>query len=598
MTVLPGRSQQERLAALYALSSRLGTTLELPLLLDQVMDAIIQLTGAERGFLVLVGEDDGALETVAARNLEQETIGGGEAQISRSIVERVIESGEPLLSDNAQDDERFAERKSVIGLRLRSIMCAPLRVRGRIIGAAFVDNRLQSGVFLPEDLQLLSAFANQAAIAIENARLFQQTDQALARRVEELTLFQRIDQQLNRSLDLAEVLDLALAWAVTITGADGGSIGLLQDAAADDAAAGAATNATGGDAGGAAALRLLAFRGANESMPPREIPLSHPVLEAVSRERGSVLTRNVTAALAIDGSPAATQLAVPIRRVGGDTGLITLESRFENAFGQEDITFIERLADRAAVAIENARLYQELHQANQAKSDFISLVTHELRIPMTSIRGYTDLLLGEIAGPLGGSQKEFVNTIRRNLDRMVVLVRDLSDINRIESGRMKFEFSEFDLNELVEEIARDFREAIEARQQTLTLAPSPSPLVIHADRTRIAQAVTNLVSNANKYTPERGTIHLRMQRKESVAEVAVIDDGIGIAAEDQARLFSQFFRSEDEEVRAQSGWGLGLSIVKKLVEAQGGQVTFSSTLGEGSTFTVTIPLVEGASDDR
>jgi signal transduction histidine kinase len=598
MTVLPGRSQQERLAALYALSSRLGTTLELPLLLDQVMDAIIQLTGAERGFLVLVGEDDGALETVAARNLEQETIGGGEAQISRSIVERVIESGEPLLSDNAQDDERFAERKSVIGLRLRSIMCAPLRVRGRIIGAAFVDNRLQSGVFLPEDLQLLSAFANQAAIAIENARLFQQTDQALARRVEELTLFQRIDQQLNRSLDLAEVLDLALAWAVTITGADGGSIGLLQDAAADDAAAGAATNATGGDAGGAAALRLLAFRGANESMPPREIPLSHPVLEAVSRERGSVLTRNVTAALAIDGSPAATQLAVPIRRVGGDTGLITLESRFENAFGQEDITFIERLADRAAVAIENARLYQELHQANQAKSDFISLVTHELRIPMTSIRGYTDLLLGEIAGPLGGSQKEFVNTIRRNLDRMAVLVRDLSDINRIESGRMKFEFSEFDLNELVEEIARDFREAIEARQQTLTLAPSPSPLVIHADRTRIAQAVTNLVSNANKYTPERGTIHLRMQRKESVAEVAVIDDGIGIAAEDQARLFSQFFRSEDEEVRAQSGWGLGLSIVKKLVEAQGGQVTFSSTLGEGSTFTVTIPLVEGASDDR
>jgi signal transduction histidine kinase len=598
MTVLPERSQQERLAALYALSSRLGTTLELPLLLDQVMDAIIQLTGAERGFLVLVGEDDGALETVAARNLEQETIGGSEAQISRSIVERVIESGEPLLSDNAQDDERFAERKSVIGLRLRSIMCAPLRARGRIIGAAFVDNRLQSGVFLPEDLQLLSAFANQAAIAIENARLFQQTDQALARRVEELTLFQRIDQQLNRSLDLAEVLDLALAWAVTLTGADGGTIGLLQHAGAEDAAAESTTNVTGGDAGGAASLRLLAFRGASDTVPAREIPLSHPVLEAVSREGGSVLTRNVTAALAIDGSPAATQLAVPIRREGSDIGLITLESRFANAFGQEDITFIERLADRAAVAIENARLYQELHQANQAKSDFISLVTHELRIPMTSIRGYTDLLLGEIAGPLGGSQKEFVNTIRRNLDRMAVLVRDLSDINRIESGRMKFEFSEFDVAELVEEIARDFRETIERRQQTLTLAPSPAPLVIYADRTRIAQVVTNLVSNANKYTPDGGTIHLRMQRKENVAEVAVIDDGIGIAAEDQARLFSQFFRSEDEEVRAQSGWGLGLSIVKKLVEAQGGQVTFSSTLGEGSTFTVRIPLVEGGSDDR
>lgn len=591
-------SQQEPLAALYALSSRLGTTLELPLLLNQVMDAIILLTGAERGFLVLIDEASGALELVAARNVDQETIDGSKPQISRTIVERVIESGEPVLTDDAQDDERFAARQSVMGLRLRAIMCAPLRARGKIIGAAFVDNRLQRGIFSDDDLQLLIAFANQAAIAIENARLFQQTDQALARRVEELALFQRIDQQLNRPLDLGEVLDLALTWAVTLTGADGGSIGLLHSAAVGDTTYIAPPDPAASADRGTPTLRLLAFRGDSATTPRRDIPLSHPVLAAVSSQAGSVLTYDVTDALAIDGSPAATQLAVPIRREGIDVGLIALESRYRDAFAEEDILFVERLADRAAVAIENARLYEEVRRANKAKSDFISLVTHELRIPMTSIRGYTDLLLGEMIGPLSGQQKEFVGTIRRNLDRMAVLVRDLSDINRIESGRMSLEFGDFDLNKVVEEVARDLREAVEGRRQTLTLSPSTTLPPVHADRTRIGQALTNLLSNANKYTPEGGTISVRTQRTGQMAEIAVSDNGIGIAPQDQARLFTQFFRSEDEAVRAQTGWGLGLSIVKMLVEAQGGQIEFDSTLGQGSTFTLAVPLARGIGNGR
>lgn len=590
--------QQERLAALYALSSRLGTTLELPLLLNQVMDAIIELTSAERGFLVLVDQASGALETVAARNVEHETIDATQQQISRTVVERVISSGEPVLTDDAQDDERFASQQSVMGLRLRAIMCAPLLVRGRTIGATFVDNRLQRGIFSEDDLQLLIAFANQAAIAIDNARLFQQTDQALARRVDELSLFQRIDQQLNRSLDLAEVLDLALTWAVTLTGADGGSIGLLQRAAAQDATDSTPSSLSESADGSTLRLRLLAFRGGSTTAPQRDIPLSHPVLAAVSTDGGSVLTYDVSDALAIDGSPAATQLAVPIRREGVDVGLIALESRHPNAFAEEDVLFVERLADRAAVAIENARLYDEVRRANKAKSDFISLVTHELRVPMTSIRGYTDLLLGEMIGPLSGSQKEFLGTIRRNLDRMAVLVRDLSDINRIESGRMSFEFSDFDLNEVVEEVARDLREAVEGRRQTLTLSPSTTLPPVYADRTRIGQALTNLLSNANKYTPEGGAISVRTQRSGQFAEVAVSDDGIGIAPDDQVHLFTQFFRSEDEAVRAQTGWGLGLSIVKMLIEAQGGQIGLDSMLGKGSTFTLGVPLSRGVDRDR
>lgn len=573
------RSEQERLAALYEVSSRLGSTLDLAELLNLVMDATIQLTGAERGFLVLLDSDSEKLRTVAARNVDQETIAGDSMQISRTVVHRVVQEGQPVLTDNAQKDRRFAEHQSVISYRLRSIMCAPLRARGKVIGAAYVDNRLLNNAFADEDLELLLAFAGQAAMAIENARLFRQTDEALTKRVQELSLFQRIDQELNKSLDLDRVLGLALDWAIQLTGADAGSIGLV-----DGPQEGSADRPT---------LHLLAYKGENEGSGERTVSAVHPVFARVLEEGASVATHDVSPQEAIDGTAATAQLAVPVKREETIIGLITLEYRQAQTFKPEDTAFVERLADRAAVAIANARLYEAVQAANEAKSDFISLVSHELRLPMTSIRGYTDLLLKEMAGPLNQAQERFLQTVKRNLNRMAVLVNDLSDINRIESGRMKFELTSFDVRDVVHHVADDLQEAVDERQQALSLEfPGELP-PIYADRTRIAQVLTNLVSNATKYTPEGGEIAVRAQPAEGEVRVEVVDNGIGISEEDQARLFSQFFRADAMEVQDQAGWGLGLSIVKKLVEAQGGRVECRSKLGEGSTFTVTVPMAEG-----
>ncbi|HSM55844.1 MAG TPA: GAF domain-containing sensor histidine kinase [Candidatus Sulfomarinibacteraceae bacterium] len=591
--------QQQRLAALYEVSSRLSTTLDLSELLNMVMDATLQLTEGERGFLVLVDEVTGRLQTAVARNVDQESIGDEGADISRSVVTRVIDSGEPVLTDNAQEDERFADRQSVVNYQLRSIMCAPLRARGRVIGAAYVDNRLFSNAFSEDDLELLVAFASQAAMAIENARLFQQTDQALRRRVEELTLFQRIDQELNKSLDLHRVLNLALEWAMQLTGADAGSIGLMEEVVEDANGHEPAVDGSGQRR----LLRLLAYQGDNEGDGERVVPAEHPVLAQVLARGTSVETQQASAAEAIDGTAAAAQLAVPVKREGEIIGLIALESRSLDRFRGEDAAFVERLADRAAVAIENARLYKAVRAADRAKSEFISLVTHELRIPMTSIRGYTDLLLKELAGPLNDSQQQFLDTIKRNLNRMSVLVSDLSDINRIESGRMKFELAAFDLRDVVHDVAGDLREAIEQRDQTLALALPDEMPPVYADRTRAAQIVTNLVSNAYKYTPDGGHISVSVRAIDGspdcppMAQVDVVDNGIGISEEDQARLFSQFFRADNDAVRQQVGWGLGLSIVKKLVEAQGGAITFESEEGAGSTFSFTLPLAGEGGDD-
>ncbi len=567
-------SQQARLAALYEVSSQLGASLDLSEVLNQVMDAIIKLTGAERGFLMLFDDVNGRLRIMAARNVDQKTIDDTSLQISRTVIERTSTTGESILTNNAQEDERFAKQQSVIGYQLRSIMCAPLRARGRIIGAVYVDNRLFTGAFQQEDLDLLSAFANQAAIAIENARLFTQTDQALDRRVQELSLFQRIDQQLNKSLDLNRVLSLALDWSLTHTGAHGGSIGLMERS----------------EDSGTSALKLLIHKGSHQLAPGTLVPATHPILSQLLQTAKSVLSTNVRAEQAIDGFPSVEQLAVPILREGRVIGVITLESEQRGAIDEEDIAFVERLADRTAVALENSRLYEQVKTANKAKSEFISLITHELRLPMTTIKGYTELMLGGMGGELNEQQKQFMEVIHRNLERMNRLISDLADINRIETGKMKFENKAFFIQDVIADVVEGMQKAISSRQQKLTVSVPDNLPAVYADPARINQVVSNLLSNAHKYTSEQGSIQVSAELNGSYVRVTVADNGLGISVEDQSRLFTQFFRADTREVRAQQGWGLGLSIVKKMVEAQGGEITFASELGKGSQFAFTVPL--------
>lgn len=574
--------QEARLAALYEVSSQLGKTLDLGEVLNQVMDSIIQLTGAERGFLMLYDSENASLQTRAARNFDQETIEADAINISHTVIERAINTGEGILSSNAQEDDRFSGRESVVGYQLRSIMCAPLRVRSQTLGAVYVDNRLFSGVFEKADLGLLVTFANQAAIAIENARLFTQTDQALARRVEELSLFQRIDQQLNRSLELNQVLSLSLNWAIALTNAAGGSIGLFEELESED------TGLLNVEP--IQVLRLMVFRGEEEHSESRLVSLEHPIVQTIIQDGRSILTRDVSEEESVDGTPASAQLAVPIQQDGIITGIITLETQHNIEINREDIAFVERLSDRAAVAIKNAKLYEAIQDANKAKSEFISLVAHELRVPMTSIKGYTDLMNAGLAGPLSDQQKQFLEVIGRNLTRMSSLISDLSDINHIESGRMKFDLQSFDLREVLADVADSLRERINNRQQTLHIEVEDDLSLVFADTTRIAQVVSNLLSNANKYTPDGGEIVLRAWPNGRFAYVSIQDNGLGISEENQQKLFTQFFRAEDKAVREQAGWGLGLSIVRRMVEAQNGEITFESALGEGSTFTFTVPL--------
>ncbi|HEY1293716.1 MAG TPA: response regulator [Chloroflexota bacterium] len=229
-------------------------------------------------------------------------------------------------------------------------------------------------------------------------------------------------------------------------------------------------------------------------------------------------------------------------------------------------------------------------ELDRMKTEFVSQVSHELRTPLTAIKGFTELLLDGDAGEVNEEQQEYLDIVKSNVDRLVALINDLLDISRIESGRIKLEVAPIDLPPIIDSVVATLRPLLEGKQQTLTTSVQPDLPTAMGDRDRVVQVVTNLVSNAHKYTQAGGSISVTAERTGELLRVAVKDNGMGIPEEDIPKLFTRFFRVDSSLTREIGGTGLGLSIVKSIVELQGGTVFVDSQLGEGSTFAFTLPV--------
>ena len=589
------REMEERarqLTALNEVGSVITSTLDLQAVLNLIMDKAVELLQAEAGSLVLVDRDTGELVFEMTAGPGSADLVGTRLPPGTGIVGAVVQEGRPIIIRDAQTDQRWYrgldDRTQFI---THSIIAVPMISRGRAIGVIELLNRRDGVPFDEDDERLLTAFAANAAVSIENARLFTQTDQALAARVEELSMMQRIDRELNATLDYQRVMEIALDWALRMTGAEIGILAVVVETQE-----------------GQRGLRFLANRGyPGELIAAHEEtlwPLDRGIIGRTVRIGEPSLVEDVQDdpdyVAAVPGMVA--QLTVPIRREEQIIGVIALESSQRGRLNQEALEFAIRLADHAAIAIENARLFEQVRRANEAKTEFISFVSHELKQPMTSIKGYTDLLIKGMAGELTDAQGRFLETVRSSVDRMNTLVGDLLDISRIESGRIRLEFKSISIERVIEEVLRATRRQIEAKQHTLEVdIPSDLPPV-RGDRDRLVQILTNLVSNAYKYTPVGGHIAIRVQRwrppiggderEGGFVLCSVADTGIGITPQDQERLFTKYFRADDPTVRSVPGTGLGLVITKSLVELHGGEIWVESEVGKGSTFSFTIPVAQ------
>lgn len=276
--------------------------------------------------------------------------------------------------------------------------------------------------------------------------------------------------------------------------------------------------------------------------------------------------------------------------------------------GQGELSQLAGAFDQMAESLERAherRLLEEelrrknyqleqqnlaIQEANRLKTEFVSMVSHELRTPLTSIQGYADLLLEDEG--IAETQRESLTIVKNSSDRLLGLINDLLDLSRMEAGRLNLHRTSLDLARLLPEVAGSLRPLIEAKRQRLRLDLGDALPPVWADADRVTQILTNLISNAHKYSLVEGSITVAARRDDGFVRVDVSDTGIGLSPEDQAQLFTKFFRAHERSPQAAGGTGLGLVITRLLVELHGGRITVSSAPGQGATFTFFLPTLE------
>lgn len=296
-----------------------------------------------------------------------------------------------------------------------------------------------------------------------------------------------------------------------------------------------------------------------------------------------------------------TVLGVPMVREGASFGIIAVVRREVRPFSSAEIRLVETFADQAVIAIQNARLFQEIEDksrqlevANQHKSEFLANMSHELRTPLNAIIGFSEVLTERMFGELNDKQMEYLRDIHSSGQHLLTLINDVLDLSKIEAGRMELDLSSFDLGMLLDNALTLVRERAQRNRLSIALEVGEGLTEWVADARKVKQIVVNLLSNAVKFTPAGGRVRLTARRIETdggaMAEVSVADTGVGIAPEDHATVFDEFRQVGSDYLRKAEGTGLGLSLARRFAQLHGGTLTIESRLGEGSTFTLLLPL--------
>jgi two-component system NtrC family sensor kinase len=536
---------------------------------------------------------DAALRASYPRSLESE------GTLVMAIREHV-----PLNVATAQTDPRLPQIQRTFA-RVRgfhSLAAVPLLRHDEAVGAIMVTRR-EPGGFTDEEIALLKTFADQAVIAIENARLLselQQRNEALTQAHTQVT--ESLEQQTATSevlrviagspTDLQPVLDALVESAGRLCQAADTFLLLVEGDQLRVAAlhgsveGGVISNPIQrGWVAGRAVMELRTVHVADLANARSEFPLGWEIAVRLGHR---------------------TALATPLIRKGVPIGALFLRRQQVREFSDKEIALLQTFADQAVIAIENVRLFKELEASNQEiaeksrqievasqhKSEFLANMSHELRTPLNAIIGFSEVLTDRMFGDLNEKQEEYLKDIHASGQHLLSLINDILDLSKIEAGRMELELADFHLPTALDNALILVRERAGRRSITLQTSVDERLGEVRADERKIRQVVLNLLSNAIKFTPEGGRIEVAAVPKNGSVEVSVSDTGVGIAPEDQEAVFEEFRQVGTAEKKAE-GTGLGLTLCRKFIELHGGKIGVKSQVGVGSTFTFTIPVRRG-----
>jgi signal transduction histidine kinase len=457
----------------------------------------------------------------------------------------------------------------------------PLQVRGETIGQLTVTG-LQS--VPPEAVRLAGNIAEQVSIQVENLRLFEWKE----KRARELETVAVVSTTASTTLDpeilLQSVVDLAKErfnlYHVHIYLTDESWNTLLLAAGAGEV-------------------------GRQMVMAGHAIPINaeKSLVARASRERSALIINDVRTEADFLPNPylpnTRSEMAVPM--ISGDkvVGVFDVQSTSIGNFTQDDANIYTTLALQVAVALQNARLYQEqsatvaqLRELDRLKSSFLANMSHELRTPLNSILGFADVMIEELDGPLTDNMKTDLGLIYKNGQHLLHLINDVLDMAKIESGKMNLNIEKFNLQEIIEEVTSITSTLASEKNLALFIEPdSDHEVDVNADKIRLRQVMINLINNAIKFT-EKGKISIHVAREENNVLISVKDTGIGIPIDHLESVFQEFTQVDTSTTRKVGGTGLGLPISRRLIDMHGGRLWVESTgvNGEGSTFYVFLPI--------
>jgi two-component system, NtrC family, sensor kinase len=560
--------------------------------LDAVAENAARVCGADDALIFRVDGDvtrrvahHGSIPVSAdvERRLTRDSVWG------RSVVDRRTVHVPDI---EAEAGEAFADSTPLARQSgARTHLATPLMRRGAVIGAILI-RRLEVRLFTAKQISLLQTFADQAVIAIENVRLFKELEarnteltDALAQQTATAEILQVIS---NSPTNTQPVFDAIVNSAKRLLSGHGAMLSLVVGDMLHLAAL------TARDA----AVRLDYPRSilSHDGPPSRAVrdcapafvidiqtdPTMGPQTREQARQRGF-----------------RSALSVPMLREGEAIGAISVSRAEPGPFSNEEIALLRTFADQAVIAIENVRLFKELEMVNRElaaaskhKSDFLANMSHELRTPLNAIMGFSEALSERMFGELNEKQEEYLKDINASGAHLLSLINDILDLSKIEAGRMELELSDFHLPTALDNALMLVRERAGRRSITLHTSIDERLGEVRADERKIRQVVLNLLSNAIKFTPEGGQIEVRAVPVDGSVEVSVSDTGVGIAPEDHEKVFEEFRQVGTADKKAE-GTGLGLTLCRKFIQLHGGRIWVKSQVGQGSTFTFTIPARRG-----
>ncbi|WP_187345082.1 GAF domain-containing sensor histidine kinase [Cystobacter ferrugineus] len=495
--------------------------------------------------------------------------------LTHSFCMHVVASGKPLIVQDARQHPLLRDNLAVDHLGVVAYLGMPLTAsEGETIGTLCVIDT-QPRVWTDENLYVLEELSVSVMKEIELRAIRELEARALEAQVagaeaeaarQRFALLAELSAVLAEGFDLRAVLARAVRLVVPLV-ADGCSVALLE-------------------AEGRLRRVAVAHEDPREEARLRSLP-EPPALISPDRLDAHRVTRHVRLT-----GPGGALLRLPLTSHSRVLGAVTFSLGPTRSLGEIEVSLAEDVARRMAMAVENARLYEESREATLLRDKFLSIASHELRTPLTALGLQSRMLLRDTRHPERPLSPEVIarkaQVLCRQVERLGHLVDELLDISRIAQGHLSFPLEDVDLAELVRDVAASFREELANPGIRLVLSGVDAPVVGRWNRLRLEQVVVNLLTNAIKYGRGR-PIALELKADEAHAWLAVRDEGIGIAPRDQARIFERFERAVSEQ--HYSGFGLGLWIVREIIQRLGGTISVNSSPGVGSAFTVELPRV-------